>query len=299
MSKNTRKEGKTMDSSNIEAGVEEVNSTVTEQVNLLKNWFDSFSGSALTMGVKVIFAIIFFLIGRFILNILLKLVDKALARSNVDVTVTKFLNYLLQALGYLILVMFALGVLGYEATSFAAIIGSAGVAVGLALQGSLSNFAGGLLILLLKPYKVGDYIVEGGNEGTVQSIGLVYTELLTVDNKKIVIPNGTISNDRLINVSAMPQRRVDVNVTLSYKADLSIAKKVLLNILEKQENVLLDRGVEVAVCSLEETGIKLQCRCWCESEHYWTIMGELVEKIKTKLDEAGVPFAYYPINLKK
>jgi small conductance mechanosensitive channel len=279
-----------MDTSDVEAGVQEVSSAVTEQVDLLTKWLDEISGSALTMGVKVIFAIVIFLIGRVILNFLLKIVDKALERSSVDLTVTKFLNHLIKALGYIVLVLFVLGILGYEATSLAAIIGSAGVAIGLSLQGSLANFAGGLLILILKPYKVGDYIVEGGNEGTVLTIGLAYTELLTVDNKKVVIPNGTISNDRLVNVSAMTERRVDVDLTLSYEADLRVAKKVLFNLIERQENVLIEKGIEVVVCSLEETGVKMQCRCWCTAENYWPIKGALTEKIKLALDDAGVPF---------
>ncbi|KIR01568.1 MscS Mechanosensitive ion channel [Lachnospiraceae bacterium TWA4] len=283
----------------IEEGVTEVSTAVTDQVNIFKNWFDSFSSNALTLGVKVIFALIFFFVGRLILNFLLKLFDKGLKRSSVDITVAKFLTHLLKALGYIVLVMFTLGVLGYEATSFAAILGSVGVAIGLALQGSLSNFAGGLLILLLKPYKVGDYIVAGGDEGTVLTIGLVYTELLTVDNKKIVIPNGSISNERLVNVSAMPQRRVDVTLSVSYKADLSVARKTLLELIRKQENVLLDRDIVVVVASLDETSVKIQCRCWCDAANYWPIKDALTEKAKTALDEAGVPFVVPVVHLDK
>jgi small conductance mechanosensitive channel len=268
---------------------EEVTTQVSEQMSFITNWINGFADNALDMVVKIIFALLIFFIGRKILKVLTKLFKTVMNKSNIDVTVVKFLSVLLEATGYIVIVVIVLGTLGYEATSLAAIVGSAGVAVGLAMQGSLSNFAGGVLILVLRPFKVGDYIIEGGNEGTVKQIGLVYTEILTVDNKLVIIPNGSLSNDRLINVTAMDKRRVDIGMTLSYKADLQLTKKILTGVIQKQEKVLLEEGITVVVTELSETGVCLECRCWASTDDYWDVKGSLTEKFKMALDDAGLP----------
>lgn len=280
---------------------QEVTAQVSEQVSFLTKWFDGFADNALDMVVKIVFALLIFFIGRKILRILSKLFKKIMSKSNVDVTVVKFLGVLIEAVGYILIVMIVLGTLGYEATSLAAIVGSAGVAIGLAMQGSLSNFAGGVLILVLRPFKVGDYIIEGGNEGTVRQIGLVYTEVLTVDNKLVIIPNGTLSNDRLINVTAMDKRRVDIGMMISYQSDLQLTKKVLTAVMMKQEKVLLEENADVIVTELADVGVRIECRCWAATVDYWEVRGSLAEKFKMELDKAGVPLqsSLVGLNLEK
>ena len=181
-----------------------------------------------------------------------------------------------------------------DTASVAALIASGGVAAGLALQGSLSNFAGGVLILLLKPFEVGDYIVEdtNHNEGTVKEIQIFYTKLSTIDNKTIVIPNGILTNSSLTNMSAQPERRLNIKIGITYEADLKKAKKIMEKLLTEDDCVMKDKEISVFVDNLADHAVVIGARGWVKNEEFWPTQWRLLEKIKLSFDEAGIEIAY-------
>ena len=183
---------------------------------------------------------------------------------------------------------------GLDATSVVALLGSAGVAIGLAIQGSLSNFAGGVLILLLKPFRVDDYIKvdNDGHEGTVKEIQLFYTKLSTPNNHVVIIPNGTLSNSSILNMSTLTERRMDILVGISYDADIRQAREVIMKVLEEDESVLATKDRRVFVDTLADSGVNLNVRCWADNETYWECKWRITEKIKYALDEAGISIPY-------
>ena len=215
-------------------------------------------------------------------------------RAGTDEGVRQFVIPVIRYSLYVVLIFIIMGLFGIATTSAVAVLGSAGVAVGLALQGSLSNFAGGVLILLLKPFRVGDYIIEDSNknEGTVAEISIFYTKLVTADNKVIMIPNGTLSNSSLTNVSNMERRRVDVAVGISYEADIRQAKEVLLAVADRDEARLADEEALVFVDSLGESAVNMVVRIWVKSDDYWTAKWRLTEEVKYTLDEHGISIPY-------
>ena len=188
---------------------------------------------------------------------------------------------------------------GLDAASIVAVLGSAGVAIGLAVQGSLSNLAGGVLLLILKPFKVGDYIKEdsSGKEGTVTEIQIFYTKLLTFDNQTVILPNGSLANNSLINVSAEPHRRMDIKIGISYKADLKKAKDVLLQVLETDEKTSKDKDRLVFVDELAESAVILGVRCWFAQEDFWSGKWRITENCKLALDEAGIEIPYNQLDV--
>lgn len=205
----------------------------------------------------------------------------------------QFTDSFLKAVLYILLVFMIAGGFGVDAASVVALLGSAGVAIGLAVQGSLSNLAGGVLILILKPFLVGDYIIEGGGkEGTVTEIQLFYTRLLTPDNRTVILPNGALANGSLVNVTADKYRRCDISVGISYQSDLQTAREALMGMLEADPAVLKDRDMRVVVDALGESAIQLIVRCWFTNEEYWDGRYRLTEGIKTVLDQAGIQIPY-------
>ena len=215
----------------------------------------------------------------------------------------QFMDSLIKLILYFLLVLFLADGIGVDTTSVMALVGSAGLTIGLAFQGSLSNFAGGVLILLIKPFKVGDYIIytSGNLEGKVTKIEMFYTTLFTVDNKKVVIPNGTLSNSSLINVTAEDKRRIDITVGVSYTANLKLAKEVCLNLLAAQPAVLQDQNNLVVVDDLADSSVNLKICCWVTPDDYWSTRWDLIEKIKLAFDENGIeiPFNQLDVNLKQ
>ena len=242
---------------------DEVTDVVSDNVNfwswdtIVKYLQDSFP-TVLDFLVKLIIAIIVLLVGRKVIKLVRKFIRKFLNKTNWDEGVKQFLDNICYVGLYFILIMLVLGKFGITASSVIAVIGSVGLSVGLALQGTLSNFAGGVLILILKPFKVGDYIREDthGNEGTVSEIQLCYTKLLTVDNKTVVLPNGSLSNSSLTNLTQQDKRRIDITVGISYDADIRLAKQVISDVLEK-EKLYDQRGAVSCIC--RQSG--RQCRC--------------------------------------
>ena len=218
-----------------------------------------------------------------------------------EVTVRRFFCNVINALVYICMLGILLQTVGLTATSLTALVASAGVAVGLALQGSLSNFAGGVLILLMKPFVIGDYIVQGNTEGTVKEIGLVYTELITADNRLIVIPNGTLIDSSIVNVTATGKRRLELSVGIGYKSDLKKAKEVLIRLGENDPARDLENPVNVFVSELAESSVNLGLHVWVSSSEYWNAKWRLTENIKMAFDEEGIeiPFKQVEISVTK
>lgn len=248
---------------------------------------------------RIIFVLLIWFIGKKIIKILINFTSKSFTKANMDLSLSKFLISLIRFTLHAVLVISIIGAIGIETTSFVTIIGSAGLTLGLSLQGSLSNFAGGVLILLFKPFKVGDYIIACGNEGTVNSIDLLYTKLFTVDNKTITIPNGTLANNNIVNVSSQSERRVDVSIDVSYSTDLKRAKSILTDVINANELVLKDKEITVFVDNLGASSITLSTRCWVSSANYWTVMWSLREDFKYAFDEndINIPFSQMDVHI--
>lgn len=246
---------------------------------------------ASTVGT-IVWALIVWVIGKKILKALLKVLGKALDRSRLDEGVTKFMLSLSRFAGNVVLVIMIIDILGFDTTSFIAVLGSAGIALGMSLQGSLANVAGGILILLFKPFAVGDYIVAGGYEGNVTTIDLLYTKLITIDNKMVTIPNGTLSNSSIVNVASQPQRRLDIQIGIGYSSDLKLAKGLLLDAMNKQAGVLTDKDIMVVVKSLDDSCVTLETRCWVMTSDYWNVRFALLEGYKETFDDNGIEIPF-------
>lgn len=221
-------------------------------------------------------------------------------KSNVDKGVETFVDSLLKFMLYGILLFTIATKFGFDTASVAALIASAGVAVGLAVQGSLSNFAGGILILLLKPFVVGDYIIEDnhGDEGTVKEIQLFYTKLLTVDNRTVVIPNGMLTNNSLTNVTHMDERKLELKVSISYESDLLKAKAVLADLIRKESRIMQDKEHRIFVDELGDDGVILGMRCWVSTEDYWNVRWDMLEEIKLTFDRESIVIPYRQMNVR-
>lgn len=251
--------------------------------------------------LRIALVLVIFFVGRKLIKKIVSLCDRALKRHGMEVTVRRFFCNVINALGYICMLGILLQTVGLTATSLTALVASAGVAVGLALQGSLSNFAGGVLILLIKPFVIGDYIVQGNTEGTVKEIGLVYTELITADNRLIVIPNGTLIDSSIVNVTATGKRRLELSVGIGYKSDLKKAKEVLIRLGENDPARDPENPVNVFVSELAESSVNLGLHVWVSSSEYWNAKWRLTENIKMAFDEEGIeiPFKQVEISVTK
>lgn len=258
-------------------------------------------GSVLTVLVpfvlKFIGILLVWFIGAKLIKFARKLLKKALEKGGADLGIVTFLDNFAKLGLYALLVVIILGMFGVDMASIAAVVASAGVAVGLALQGSLSNLAGGVLILLLKPFKIGDYIVAGGVEGTVSTIQMFATKLITVDNRVVIVPNSTLSNGTITNVSAMDKRRLDITASIAYTADLKLAKSVLMSLLEGCEYVMKEEVYDVFVSNLGSSSVDLNVRFWVKSADYWTAKAYITENIKVKLDANNIEIPYNKLDV--
>lgn len=265
-----------------------------KQVNQLTQYVQDSIPGLITFGLKVLAALVAFFIGRLVIRWIRKIVRRSFERSGADKGVEQFVDSLLKYGLYALLVFSLISSLGFDTTSVAAVLASGGVAIGLALQGSLSNFAGGVLILLLKPFVVGDYIIEdtNGKEGTVKEIQIFYTKLSTIDNKTIVIPNGMLTNNSITNATAKDERQLDLRVSISYDADIRQAKNVIEELLEKDECIIKNEQINVFVHELADNAVVLGIRAWVKNEEYWTTRWRLLEEIKLLLDENGIEIPY-------
>ena len=231
----------------------------------------------------LLIAVIVFVIGRKIVKFALKITKKTMERKDVEISVQKFVMSLATFAYNIFLIIIIASVLGIGASSIVAIIGSAGLAVGLALQGSLSNLAGGVLILLLKPFKVGDYIISAGAEGTVQSIDIFYTRIATTDNKVVVIPNGTISNSNVTNTTKQDERMLVLDFTVGLNTDIAEVREKIMKLFEADDRILHDMNKCVVVDKLTPVNIKMQAKAWTKSEDYWDVKYLLLEQISIVL----------------
>lgn len=249
---------------------------------------------ALNLGVRIVLALVFFFIGVQFVKLLRRIIKRSLEKANADVGVTQFIDSFIKIGTYAVLIMVIATSFGVDAASIIAVFGSAGVALGLALQGSLSNLAGGVLILILKPFKVGDYIIEdtNKNEGTVTEIQIFYTKLTTPDNKVIVLPNGTLANSSLTNVTHAPHRRNEMKIGISYDSDIKTAKKVLQELLDNDSAVLQDMDKLVFVDELADSSVVIGVRCWFKNEDFWTGRWRLLEEAKYALEKNGISIPY-------
>lgn len=266
-----------------------------------KEMFERYVPVACDYLLRIALVFVIFFVGRKLIKKIVSLCDQALKRHGMEVTVRRFFCNVINALGYICMLGILLQTVGLTATSLTALVASAGVAVGLALQGSLSNFAGGVLILLMKPFVIGDYIVQGNTEGTVKEIGLVYTELITADNRLIVIPNGTLIDSSIVNVTATGKRRLELSVGIGYKSDLKKAKEVLIRLGENDPARDPENPVNVFVSELAESSVNLGLHVWVSSSEYWNAKWRLTENIKMAFDEEGIeiPFKQVEISVTK
>lgn len=275
------------------AGLEQITQEEID-VGLIQVYLQQLPEKALRFGIRVLLAFVFFMIGTQVIRLVRRILRRSLKRGNADVGVMQFLDSFIKAVMYILLLFMIASWFGLDATSVVALLGSAGVAIGLAVQGSLSNFAGGVLILLLKPFRVDDYIKvdNEGHEGTVKEIQLFYTKLSTPNNHVVIIPNGALSNSSILNMSTLTERRMDIPVGISYDADIRQAREVIMKVLEEDGAVLTSKDRRVFVEELAESGVNLNVRCWADNDEYWECKWRLTEKIKYALDEAGISIPY-------
>lgn len=240
----------------------------------------------------LIVAIIVLVAGLFIIKLIVKATNKAMERSGVDISLRKFLNRLFGMLLRVLLLISVASMVGIATTSFVAILGAAGLAVGLALQGGLANFAGGVIILIFKPFKVGDFIDAQGHMGTVSEITIFTTILKTPDNKTVIIPNGALSNGSMVNFSTEPRRRVDMDFGIGYNDDIKKAKDVLKSMLDSDTRVLKDPAPQIVVGELSDSSVNFKVRAWCEASDYWGIYFDMQEKVKQNFDKEGISIPF-------
>lgn len=276
---------------------------VTEQISRTQEYMDQYLPSVVSFGLRLLFAVIVFLVGSRLIKFLRKLIRRSMERAGADVGLMQFLDSLLKVIFYFVLIMLIASGFGVDTTSVMALVGSAGLTVGLAFQGSLSNFAGGVLLLLIKPFKVGDYIVYVADnlEGTVTEVQMFYTTLLTADNRRVVIPNGVLSNNSLVNVTAQDRRRLDIDVGIGYDSDLKLAKELCEKLLNQEEKILKDQEHIVVVDSLADSAVMLKLRFWVRPEDYWTMKWKMTEDVKLLFDENGIeiPFNQMDVNIRQ
>lgn len=262
-------------------------------MDLFEMFLNKVANTAMNLGGRVLLALVILFVGSKLIKFILKILKKTFERTDIEVSVEQFIYSLIRVSLYVLLIFLIASNCGMDAASIIALLGSAGVAVGLALQGSLSNVAGGVLILLMRPFRVGDYIVDAaGNEGVVDEIQIIYTKLRTGDNRMVVLPNGNLANNSITNVSVNNIRRCDIVVGIAYDSDIKVAKDALMGVLQKDPDTLKDKDMLVFVNQLADSSINLGVRCWFEKDNYFTGLWRLNEEIKHALDEANITIPY-------
>lgn len=261
--------------------------------NQLTNYASLLWNAILDYSPKIISAFVILIVGIYAIRLITRLIKKIMVKRDLDPTLTKFLaDILIWALRILLFIAF-ISKLGVETSSFVAILGAMGLAVGLSLQGSLSNFAGGMLIILFKPFKVGDTIEAQGQIATVLEIQIFVTKLVTANNQTIFIPNGILSNGTIINYSTQGQRRADLTIAISYETDIKKAKEIIAEVMRSNPKVLSNPAPEVAVKNLTDNAIQLAVRPWAKNEDFGTVFSETLENCKLAFDAAGIVIQPY------
>lgn len=265
------------------------------------HYTDLAMGYATEYGVKILGSLLIFFIGKWVIRKIVMLMRKGMERANVDSTLISFASNALYVGAIIVIIIAAISNLGVETTSFVAVFGAAGLAIGLALKDTLSNVGAAVLIIFFRPFKVGDFIETSGVMGTVRSINLFSTTLTTTDNRSIIIPNGTLIGGNIINYTGNHTRRIDMTFVIDYKDDLRVAKEVVMNVLQTHEKVLKEPAPVVAVGALERDGVQLIARPWVSVEYYWDVMFEITESVKLEFDKhkITVPFPQMDLHVKK
>ncbi len=275
-------------SEEVESGLNELN----KEVSALTGTLDKMVDKLIDFGWHLLIAIAIFAVGKVVIRLMRKLVKNIFKKSNADEGVVKFVDSLVKFTGYVIVLIIICSEIGIETTSFITLLGTAGLSIGLALQGSLANFAGGVLILLSKPFIIGDYVMINGEEGTVTKIDIVYTTLVKADNRVIKCPNGEVANNTIINFTNQDGRRVDVKFSIHYDANIEQAKDIVNQVIENSPYTLKDKPNDVVVMLLDESGVNLETRAWVEPKDYWDAYFYLNEHIKNELEKNGIIIPY-------
>jgi len=277
--------------------MEDVNEVVEGATELLE------TGKELAMvyGLRVLLAILVLLIGLRIVKVITRALGRTMDKRNIDSSLKPFLKSLTDTILKIVLVISVISMLGVETTSFIAVLGAAGLAVGLALSGTLQNFAGGVLILILKPFKVGDFIDAQGFMGTVREIQIFATILKTPDNRTVIVPNGPLSTGSVTNFSTEPRRRVDMEFGIGYSDDIDKTKEVLNRLCKEDERILQDPAPQIVLGTLGDSSVDFKVRVWCEADDYWGIYFDFHEKVKKTFDKEGIgiPFPQMDVHLHK
>jgi small conductance mechanosensitive channel len=246
----------------------------------------------LPWGINIVMAAAIFVIGKFFVNLLVKFAKKIMLRANVDNILVNFIASIVHAVFLLFVVIAALDQLGVETTSLVALVGAAGLAIGLALQGTLQNLASGVMLIIFRPFNDGDFVEAGGVSGVVEQIGIFTTTMRTGDNREIIIPNGEIFGGTITNYSKRTTRRVDMVFGIGYDDDIKKAKEILSRILNEDERVLDDPAPQVAVAELADSSVNFNVRPWCKTADYWDVYSDIHEKVKITFDAEGISIPY-------
>ncbi len=278
-----------------------IETPLVDGLSQAEQWLTNNSDLFIQYGVNIISALIILFIGNLIVKAVANSVSKVLQKKKMDRAVVEFIHGLVRYLLFVIVLIAALGRLGVQTASVVAVIGAAGLAVGLALQGSLSNFAAGVLIVAFRPFKSGDYVEIGGVAGSVDSIQIFQTVLTTPDNKMVVVPNGSVIGSPITNYSRHDTRRIDLMIGVSYGADLQKTKELLTKICESDERVLKEPGVQVGVHTLADSSVNFVVRPWVSTAEYWNVYFDLMQAIKEGLDKEGIeiPFPQMDVHMNK
>ena len=273
------------------------NSFFNKEKNMLEklNNFDintMISTYVVPWGINIIMALMIFIIGRIVVNILTKIMGKLMIKARVDETLVDFVKSIAHTVLLLFVIVASLDQLGVDTTSLVALLGAAGLAIGLSLQSSLQNFAAGVMLLLFKPFKTGDYVEAGGSSGVIQKVNIFTTTMYSPDNKEIIIPNGAIYNGNIINYSARDTRRVDLVFGIGYDDDIKKAKSILEKTVQADQRVLSDPSPTIAVSELADSSVNFVVRPWVKTPDYWGVLFDLTENIKLAFDENGISIPY-------
>lgn len=272
--------------------IDSVEDTVT-YLGKLADWVKDYATDVIIpVAIKLAIAVLIFIICKFVIKKLIVIMDKSLRRSSIEEGTIHFLNSLAKGVGFVLAIAICATYLNVGSGAIVAVLGSAGLAVGLSLQGSLANFAGGIILLITKPFGIGDYIIALGNEGVVTGIDIVHTTLLTGDNKKIVLPNGSLSSANIVNVTYDEKRRLDLTVGVDYNSDIVQVKTILEKVAREEELVMQNEEVTVFVGEFGASAINMGLRVWTKCENYWQAKWNIQEKIKLKFDEEGISIPY-------
>lgn len=265
----------------------------------MENLWDQMYGFGAVYGTKIIGALAILVLGRIGVGIFTSIVGRLMKKGNVDPTLTKFVISISKIALMTFIIISALGALGVQTASFIAIIGAAGLAVGFALQGSLANFASGVMLIIFRPFKTGDYVEAGGTSGSVESVQIFNTTLKTPDNKKVIVPNSQITGDKIVNYSAMERRRIDMVFGIGYDDSIKQAKEILERIISGDERILKDPAPVIAVLELGDSSVNFAVRPWVNTSDYWAVYFDITEKVKLAFDEnnISIPFPQRDVHI--